>query len=173
MTAQPPYGGGTPDEGDRTPPVHDEVWHRFLTDSEHAIRRTAPREPSARERTALARPRRSPDPREWPGPTAEPPCVQSESVSQYEAEAVGELWQPADPWPGPPWRDLDGRARRRRAGRVLGTVAAITVALGLFSHLTAPGSSYDEPGDSISQQSEQAPSGWPTAAADITTPSPG
>lgn len=165
MAAQPPYGGGTPDGEDLTPPVPDEVWQRFLTDSEPAIRRTAPRELSARERTAPARPRHLLDPRERPARKAEPPPVHGASVSPYEAEAVGELWQAADPWPGPPWRDLDGRARRHRAGRVLGTAAAITVVLGLFALLTAPDSSYDEQGDSISQQSEQAPTRWPTTAA--------
>jgi hypothetical protein len=49
--------------------------------------------------------------------------------------------------------------------------------LGLFAFLTAPGSSYDEQGDSTSQQSEQAPTRLPTAAAtpdiDMTITPPG
>ncbi|MCC9710915.1 hypothetical protein E4N62_40220 [Streptomyces sp. MNU76] len=88
--------------------------------------------------------------------------------SSYESGTVGELWQPIDPSPGTPWRELDGRARCGRLGRVLGTVAAITLVLGLFSQLTDPTSPYDGQDDTTSQQSEQAPTGWPAASPGIT-----
>ncbi|MEU9571066.1 hypothetical protein AB0D62_14470 [Streptomyces massasporeus] len=52
MTTEEPDGRGAPREPYGVPPVPDEVWLSFLTDSESAIRLSAPREPSARERAA-------------------------------------------------------------------------------------------------------------------------
>ena len=40
----------TPEEPGGTPYVADQVWLKFLSDTERAIRTSAPREPSARER---------------------------------------------------------------------------------------------------------------------------
>ena len=79
-------------------------------------------------------------------------------------EAVGEGWEPEDRRPGPAWRDMDGPARRRRAACVLGTVAAIIVAVGALSLVpTRSGSSDGAPGDSTSSQSEDVlPDGAPT-----------
>nr|WP_240449465.1 hypothetical protein [Streptomyces harenosi] len=54
-----PGSGDTPGEPEgTTPDVPEEVWQKFLADSEDAIRGSAPREPSARERL----------PGGWPGP---------------------------------------------------------------------------------------------------------
>ncbi|WP_052808653.1 hypothetical protein [Streptomyces cyaneogriseus] len=60
MTTLGPGSGDTPGEPEGTPPdVPEEVWQKFLADSEDAIRGGfAPREPSARERV----------PGGWPGP---------------------------------------------------------------------------------------------------------
>ena len=55
MTTEGRGGRETPDEPDGAPSVPDEVWLRFLTDTEHAIRVSAPREPSAKERAARVR----------------------------------------------------------------------------------------------------------------------
>ncbi|MFI5687223.1 hypothetical protein [Streptomyces sp. NPDC051636] len=118
----------------------DEVWQRFLRDSERAIRHTAPREPSAEVR--MAQP-------------------------YLHEEPVGELWQPEERPTGPTWRELDGPARRRRVGRVLGAAAAIALALPaanphrVRSHL---------PGDTTSQYSETAPAALPTDAGRPTGP---
>ena len=140
MTTEGPGGGrGTPDEPDGTPPVPDDVWLRFLTDSEHAIRASAPREPSARERAA--------------GRRLQPPPT------------VGDLWQPEDLWVRVAWRDLDRRARVRRAGRVVATAAAMALALGAWSQLSAgPGT---RPGTGTVRQVEEA-----TARQSTATPFP-
>jgi hypothetical protein len=97
-------------------------------------------------------------------------------------DAVGEAWQPEDPPPGPAWRDMDGPARLRRAGRILTTVAVVLVAVGALSyassHSGVPGGA---PAGVTSQQSEAAlPDGVPTesdspfapASADTLPPKP-
>lgn len=59
VTTLGPGSGDTPGEPEGTPPdVPEEVWQKFLADSEDAIRGSAPREPAARERV----------PGGWPGP---------------------------------------------------------------------------------------------------------
>ncbi|MFF8103179.1 hypothetical protein ACF07S_26135 [Streptomyces sp. NPDC016640] len=155
MGARRPDDGGTPEGRDGTPFLPEDVWQRFLTDTEDAIRATAPREPSARRRAEGWRPR--------------PPRPAG-------VEPVGDLWHPDDPWEGPSWRDLDGHARLRRAGRVVGTAAAIALALGAWSQLSTGASTPDAgPGDSVLQQSEEAPAELPTATSlppGLTFPSP-
>ncbi|MFE2278226.1 hypothetical protein ACFXAE_13445 [Streptomyces sp. NPDC059454] len=157
MTAQRPDDGGTPKERDGTPSLPEDVWQRFLTDDERAIRATAPKELSALQRT---RPRTGGGvPREDAG-----------------VEAVGDLWHPDDPWEGPSWRELDRRARLRRVGRVVGTAAAIALALGAWSQLsTGAGTPHEGPGDTVLQQSEEAPAELPTATSlppELTSPPP-
>ncbi|MGA5109891.1 hypothetical protein [Streptomyces pseudogriseolus] len=163
MTAQGPDDGGTPRDGeDGVPSLPDDVWQRFLRDSEHAIRTSAPKEPSAVQRAAG----RSPA---LPSPAAKKP------PRRDVPDAVGDLWEPHDPWEGPAWRDLDGRARLRRAGRVVGTAAAIALALGAWSQLsTGAGTPAEGPGDTVLQQSEEAPVPLPTGTSvpsGLTTPS--
>lgn len=140
MTASGPGSGGTPGEPGEpggTPSVPEHVWRMFLEDSEHAIRASAPREPSAQDRTPGWQPRRPP---------------------VDKADTVGEMWRPEDPWPGPAWRELDGRARLRRVGRVLGAAAALALALAAWSQLSAdevgPGG---EPAATIGQRLEESP----------------
>ncbi|WP_210638345.1 hypothetical protein [Streptomyces sp. GESEQ-13] len=164
MTAQGPDDGGAPqDREDGVPSLPDDVWQRFLMDSEQAIRTSAPREPSARQRAAG----RSP---EQPGPPRP-----SRMSRPDTADAVGDLWRPDDPWEGPAWRDLDARARLRRIGRVVGTAAAIALALGAWSQLsTGAGAPAEGPGDTVLQQSEEAPVTLPpgtSVPAGLTTPS--
>jgi hypothetical protein len=163
VTAQGPDDGGTPEERDGTPSLPEDVWQRFLTDNEHAIRATAPKEPSARRRS----------PGSWPRP---PHTDAVAPGADAGAESVGELWHPHDPWDGPSWRDMDGRARLRRAGRVVLTAAAIALALGAWSQLSTGAGTPDEgPGDTVLQQSEEAPAELPTATSlpsGIDSPSP-
>lgn len=147
MTGRESGSGRTPWDGDGTVSVPDEVWRMFLTDSESAIRRSAPREPSARERAVPGRG----EPRHAEGTTA---------------GAVGELWQPEDRWGGPMWRDMDSRARRRRVGRAVGAVAALAMLLGALSQLPASSRNpYRDPRGTTSQQSEDAPDDLPTTTA--------
>ncbi|MFF7795704.1 hypothetical protein [Streptomyces sp. NPDC007991] len=136
MTSAGPGGGwGTPEEPDGTPPIPDDVWQRFLTDTEHAIRACAPREPSAQERAA--------------GRRLQP------------AYAVGDLWQPEDVWVRVPWGDLDRRAKVRRVGRVVATAAAVALALGAWSQLSA--GTGTRPGTGTVRQVEGATARLPTA----------
>jgi hypothetical protein len=95
-------------------PVPESVWEKFLTDSEEAILRSAPREPSAGERAA----------------------PRGNGRGTRSGDAVGELWR-LDDRPGPAWRHLGTRDRLRRAGRVLGAAAILGLLLGLFSCLPA------------------------------------
>ncbi|MGY0065490.1 hypothetical protein ACWZEH_01320 [Streptomyces sp. QTS137] len=161
MTAQRP-DGETPKDRDGTPSVPDEVWQRFLTDDERAIRATAPVEPSALQRASGWQPRPA------RGHTAGP--------GAGGTGAVGDLWYPDDPWEGPSWRNLDGRARARRVCRVVGTAAAIALVLGTWSQLsTGAGTSEQGPGDTVLQQSEDVPAELPTATSvpsGLASPSP-
>lgn len=157
MTAQKPDDGGTPKERDGTPSLPEDVWQRFLTDNERAIRATAPKEPSALQRTR---------------PGADDGAPREDAG----VEAVGDLWHPDDPWGGPSWREMDRRARLRRVGRVVGTAAAIALALGVWSQLsTGAGTPEEGPGDTVLQQSEEAPAELPTATSlppELTSPPP-
>lgn len=163
VTAQGPGDGGTPQEReDGVPSVPDDVWRRFLMDSEQAIRASAPREPSAVQRAEGRLPRL-------------PPPAPAKLSRRDTPDAVGDLWRPDDPWEGPAWRDLDRRARLRRVGRVVGTAAAIALALGAWSQLsTGAGAPAEGPGDTVLQQSEEAPVTLPpgtSVPAGLTTPS--
>ncbi|MEU6684489.1 hypothetical protein [Streptomyces sp. NPDC046832] len=141
MTTDEPDGRATPREPLGVPPVPDDVWLRFLTDSESAIRVTAPREPSAMERAA--------------GRQLQPPI------------AVGDLWQPDDLWVRVAWRDLDRRAKVRRAGRVAATAAAVALALGAWSQLSTGAGTDHRPRESTVRQVEGA-----TAHLSTATPLP-
>ncbi|GGQ50678.1 hypothetical protein GCM10010216_08870 [Streptomyces flaveolus] len=226
MAASEPGGGATPEGRDGTPSVPEEVWRKFLADSERAIRATAPREPSARERAQGHRPRPpatgpARDGHREPGPgtgalpgsgdahPAEPhPGADTDAFSGTDAfpgsdarpspglrpgayprprprpggvrpgsgaspggegvDAVGDLWCPQEPWAGPAWHELDGRARLRRVGRVVGTAAAVALALTAWSQLsTGPGTPVRGPGDTIGRRLEET--ALPTAAS----PAPG
>ncbi|MFJ6072329.1 hypothetical protein ACIQFU_16025 [Streptomyces sp. NPDC093065] len=150
MTASGPGSGGAQGEPDGTPSVPEHVWRLFLEDDERAIRASAPREPSARDRLS--------------GRGPELPAGRPVG-SVRPAETVGEAWRPEDTWAGPAWRELDGRARARRIGRVLGTAAAVAVALTAWSQLSggpvAPGGG---PAETIGQRLEESPA-LPTAAS--------
>lgn len=88
-------------------PVPESIWTRFLTDNEEAIARSAPREPSARERAERLK----------------------------GNDHVGDTWFHEDAPSEPAWCRLDTRGRIRRLGRVLAGAAALAVLLGLFSCL--------------------------------------
>ncbi|MDX2681681.1 hypothetical protein [Streptomyces soliscabiei] len=100
----------------------DSVWLKFLTDDEEAIRKSAPREPSARDRAL------------W------------HSSAMREADTVGDVWRPDDDRPGPSWRHLDSRERARGLLRVLVGMAALVALLGIFSWIpnAPPGPSEEQ-----------------------------
>ncbi|CAL9592858.1 hypothetical protein [Streptomyces sp. enrichment culture] len=158
MTASGPGSGGTPGEPGEpggTPPVPEHVWRMFLEDSEHAIRASAPREPSARDRTPGWQPPRPPAD---PTNTAGTAHTKDAASTAHTASTVGEAWRPDDPWPGPAWRELDRRARFRRAGRLLGAAAALALGLTAWSQLSAEEVAPDgEPATTIGQRLEESP----------------
>ncbi len=137
MTTEGPGGRGTPHEPDGVPSIPDDVWLRFLSDSEYAIRVSAPREPSAKERAT--------------GRRLQPP------------HAVGDLWQPEDLWVRVAWRELDRRAKVRRVGRVVATAAAVAVALGAWSQLSTGAGPGNRPATGTVRQVEGATARLPTA----------
>ncbi|MFD8150950.1 hypothetical protein ACFY3O_23815 [Streptomyces sp. NPDC001046] len=147
MTTEGTGGRGTSGEPDGLPALTDEVWQRFLADSESAIRATAPREPSARERAQGRRP--------------QPP------------QTVGDLWQPDEPRARVAWRDLDHRGRMRRAARFAVTAAAVALALGAWSQLSTGANPDSRPEEGTVQQVQGAelstatplPSGTPVPGA--------
>ncbi|MFM9370686.1 hypothetical protein [Streptomyces sp. Da 82-17] len=151
--------------------VPDEVWDRFLRDDEDAIRRTAPREPSARERTVDlfgtgAGPARRPD-----GLGADPARpdrlgADPAGPDRVGADAVGELWLPRAVRDSAAWRDLDGRGRIRRAARVLGAVTVLAAALALLSLLpNTPPPQAERPEIAVQEQPSPTPTDRPTAEA--------
>ncbi|WP_031043285.1 hypothetical protein [Streptomyces sp. NRRL F-5650] len=164
MTASGP-GGDAPQGPGGTPSVPEYVWRLFLEDDERAIRASAPREPAARDRL----PGRPPQP-----PAGHPGRALAPAPAPAPAPTVGEAWQAEDTWAGPAWRELDGRARVRRIGRVLGTAAAAALALTAWSHLSAgPVVPDGGPAETIGQRLEESPA-LPTAgpAPDAALPTP-
>ncbi|WP_432081290.1 hypothetical protein [Streptomyces sp. WAC 04229] len=146
---------GEPDEPGGTPHVPEHVWRLFLEDDERAIRASAPREPSARDRT----------PGWQPAPPPTGPSGHPDAPTVPATGTVGEAWRPEDPWAGPGWRELDRRARLRRIGRVVGTATAVALALTAWSQLsTGPGTPGGEPADTIGRRLDESPA-LPTLAS--------
>lgn len=155
MTTEQPGGEGSSEDSAGLSSVPDEVWDKFLRDSEGAIHVSgAPKEPSARERVTLSAP-------------APAPAPFRESAS---ASAVGELWQRDEPRPGPAWHELDGRARAGRLGRVLGAVAVTALILVVIRPGAAGGPS-GESGTTV-EQSVDLPDELPSATSSPTSPPP-
>ncbi|MFG2475300.1 hypothetical protein [Streptomyces fagopyri] len=104
MSEKQPERAGEP-ERPQEPSVPDEVWERFIRDSERDIRASAPKEPSARARMV------------------------TERLRQQEARGV----EPQGWRTGPAWQEMrkaEGRtARRRRLGAIIGVPLAVAVAL--------------------------------------------
>lgn len=169
MATREPDSTGAPGDRNEASSIPDEVWQRFLEDNERTIRDSAPKEPSARERTALPRPHGTANDTEREH--AHHQRRVTDAAEQDRQEAVGELWQPEETTTGPAWRDMDGRARRRRAGRALMTVAVVVVVLGAASHLsTGSGTPSERDGEATSMQPEDVPDPLHTATARPTAP---
>ncbi|MFD8421246.1 hypothetical protein [Streptomyces sp. NPDC059466] len=105
MSEKQPERAGEPEERPGESSVPDEVWERFIRDSERDIRASAPKEPSARARMV------------------------TERLRQREAQGVEpEGWRT-----GPAWQEIrkaEGRtARRRRLWAIIGVPLAAAVAL--------------------------------------------
>ncbi|MFI0570880.1 hypothetical protein [Streptomyces tendae] len=167
MTASGPGSGGTPGEPDGTPAVPEYVWRQFLEDDERAIRASAPREPSARDRVPGWRPQEPsvdhPGRPDLPGHPGGADRPDRPGHIDRARGTVGEAWRREETWAGTPWRELDGRARLRRVGRVAGTAAAVALALTAWSQLsTGPAGPGGEPAETIGRPLEESPA-LPTA----------
>ncbi|SOE29861.1 hypothetical protein SAMN05442782_6744 [Streptomyces sp. OK228] len=128
-----PEGAGESGEF-KQPSVPDDVWERFARDTERDIRSSAPKEPSARARMV------------------------TERLRQKDAKGA----QPEGWRTGPAWREMDGRAaRRRRLWAILGVPVAIAVALVAVKPSLLPG----DPFGTSSGASAGTPSGGASAAA--------
>lgn len=190
-----PGGADEPGDEESADPAcrfPDEVWQRFLADSESAIRASAPREPSARERIGTdavtgtgagaetgtpggTTPRVMPSPPPVPPPSAPP----SGSSASFAGEPVGELWQRVESGSAPAWRELDRRGRLLRAGRLLVAVAAVATMVGMMSWLPSnSGTPNRELRETAVRQTVETPGEQPatrTLPAGLATarPSPG
>ncbi|MGB8942779.1 MAG: hypothetical protein WCD21_21445 [Streptomyces sp.] len=136
----------TPDEASAA----DDVWQRFLSDSEQAIRHSAPREPSAEERAA-------------PPGTRHTGIKAVTPATTEHLRMVGEPWQSQDPPGRPAWRELTPRAQRRRITRILVSAAALVAVLTTVSRLPTDTDPQDgRPGGITLQESEDTPGELPS-----------
>ncbi|GAA2457638.1 hypothetical protein [Streptomyces glaucus] len=129
MTTQEPAGGPERDDADGPPSLPDEVWERFIADSEQAIRDSAPKEPSARARMVTARLRELDEAaaRQAGGPARR---RFGRGAGKAGRGPAGGSWQPEGWRTGPVRQEANGRAgRRRRGAGVLGVLAAVSVAV--------------------------------------------
>ncbi|MEU3510739.1 hypothetical protein ABZ733_23145 [Streptomyces longwoodensis] len=125
----------------REPAVPEAEWGKFLRDTEEAIRRSAPREPSARERASGA----GVDHVGVDHVGVDHVGVNGAGVNGVGGDdaggddagvndAVGEVWCPGESPAAPAWRQLDPAARVRRLARFLGMLTLLLVLLTLFRH---------------------------------------
>ncbi|MFJ4894258.1 hypothetical protein ACIP5U_30370 [Streptomyces sp. NPDC088788] len=140
------------------PAVPDDVWERFARDSERDIRSSAPKEPSARARLVTERLRQE-DAR-----AAERSRRTFRRTPPRPAQPEG--WRT-----GPAWREMDGRAaRRRRLWAILGIPLAVAVAVVAMKPSLLPGDPFgtspDTPVDTLPLPAETtAPTAPPSADA--------
>ncbi|MFJ8749311.1 hypothetical protein ACIREO_08255 [Streptomyces sp. NPDC102441] len=117
----------------------DEVWRKFAEDTEGAIRGSAPREPSARERGSGIR------------VTGE--YGAGRGAADEPVRWVGECYDA--PQGRRTWRELSGWARLRYVGQVIVTAAVLTVLLLTVSRRPSePEPGAGRPGDVMLQERE-------------------
>ncbi|MGW0966977.1 hypothetical protein [Streptomyces sp. NPDC002516] len=146
------------------PTVPDDVWERFARDSEREIRASAPKEPSARARMVTERLRLQ-DERE-----ADRAARRGARKKGPRPAAQPEGWRT-----GPAWREMDGRAaRRRRVWAVLGVPLAVAVAVVAMKPSLLPGGLFGSSAESAAAGPQlPAETAAPTAvpsAQDSSTP---
>ncbi|MEU8792002.1 hypothetical protein [Streptomyces sp. NPDC048643] len=147
------------------PAVPDDVWERFARDSERDIRSSAPKEPSARARLVTERLRQE-DARE------------SERASRrIFRRSPPRPVQPEGWRTGPAWREMDGRAaRRRRLWAVLGIPLAVAVVVVAMKPSLLPGDPFGtsaeaaDPVNAAPLPVETAAPTAPPSAGDSATP---
>ncbi|MCZ4096210.1 MULTISPECIES: hypothetical protein [Streptomyces] len=120
MTTEPPASG---DES----AIPDDVWEKFVQDSEQDIRAQAPKEPSARARMVTERLRRE----------AELAEQQQKKNKRWGRAPKAKPGEPAGWRTGPAWQDREGRATRRRLRGALGVLLTVGVLLAVLNPSTA------------------------------------
>ncbi|MGC9536881.1 hypothetical protein [Streptomyces sp. UG1] len=134
-------GSGSPSSAPE--PVADDVWEKFVQDTERDIRASAPKEPSARARMVTERLR--------------------------QQEARGEL--PPGWRTGPAWQEMDGRAaRRRRRWAIVGVPLAVAVAVVAIRPSLIPGEPFGTSSTTASSPEGPAASPLPAETAAPTAP---
>ncbi|MFF5959040.1 hypothetical protein [Streptomyces luteogriseus] len=139
-----PRPGPGEEGGSSSSSIPDDMWEKFLEDSERDIRSSAPKEPSARARMVTERLR--------------------------EQDTRGEL--PPGWRTGPAWQEMDGRAaRRRKLWAVLGVVVTAAVVLVALKPSLLPGDPFG-PGESGAAEASPLPdeTAAPTAAPGASDP---
>lgn len=139
-----PRPGAGEEGGSSSSSIPDDMWEKFLEDSERDIRSSAPKEPSARARMVTERLR--------------------------EQDARGE--SPPGWRTGPAWQEMNGRAaRRRKLWAVLGVTVTAAVVLVALKPSLLPGDPF---GAGESGAAEAAPlpdeTAAPTAAPGASDP---
>ncbi|MFJ6838140.1 hypothetical protein [Streptomyces sp. NPDC091209] len=141
------------------PTVPDDVWERFARDSERDIRGSAPKEPSARARMVTERLRLQ-DAREAERAARRATRKEARPAAQPEG------WRT-----GPAWREMDGRAaRRRRLWAILGIPLAVAVVVVAMKPSLLPGDPFGAAARSASAKSASAAPTLPAETAAPTAP---
>ena len=137
-------------EGTGEPTVPDDVWGTLRGDSERDIRDSAPKEPSARARMVTERLRQQ-DARE------------TERASRRNARKNTQRTARPEGWrTGPTWREMDGRAaRRRRLWAIIGVPLALAVVVVAMKPSLLPGDPF---GTSADASADRTPLPAETAA---------
>ncbi|MFI9105063.1 hypothetical protein ACIGXA_31605 [Streptomyces fildesensis] len=115
-----------PASGDESA-IPDDVWEKFVQDSEQDIRAQAPKEPSARARMVTERLRRE----------AELAAEQQKKNKRWGRAAKAKPGEPAGWRTGPAWQDRESRANRRRLRGALGVLLTVVVLLAVLNPSTA------------------------------------
>ncbi|MEU0035383.1 hypothetical protein [Streptomyces sp. NPDC006333] len=147
MSEKQPERAGEPERPEE-PSVPDEVWERFIRDSERDIRASAPKEPSARARMV------------------------TERLRQQEARGV----EPQGWRTGPAWQEMrkaEGRtARRRRLWAIFGVPVAAAVALVAVRPSLLPGDPFGTSSGNTSSGRTSSDGGAPVAELPAETVAP-
>ncbi|MFK4144312.1 hypothetical protein [Streptomyces sp. NPDC004065] len=155
---------------DKSPEVPDDVWERFLRDSEQEIRASAPKEPSARARMVTERLRqldeehasRSGGRRRW------------WRRSGDDRAAVHGAWRP-EGWRTAPAGAQAAATRRRRLWGLIGVPLAVAVAVVVIRPSLIPGDPFGAGGPAAADSAPPLPAetarptGPPSAAPGVAT----
>ena len=138
-----PRPGAGEEGGSSSSSIPDDMWEKFLEDSERDIRSSAPKEPSARARMVTERLR--------------------------EQDARGE--SPPGWRTGPAWQEMNGRAARRRKWAVFGVTVTAAVVLVALKPSLLPGDPFGA-GESGAAEAAPLPdeTAAPTAAPGASDP---